>query len=178
MTTSDFERGPLADVDAESGGDDRWTLVFIRDLHHPPEKVWGALVEPEQLRQWSPYTADRSLDRAGDVTLTMLDGEKSEDLPGAVQRAEPPTLLEYTLGGDLLRWELAPTDGGTRLTLRHTVQDRTWMPKVAAGWHLCLVVAERLLDGRPIGPIVGEDAYSYGWQELHDAYGQLLDRRH
>jgi hypothetical protein len=91
-----------------------------------------------------------------------------------VSRAEPPTLLEYTWGTDLLRWELAAIGSGTRLTLRHTVADRTWVPKVAAGWHLCLVVAERLLDGEPIEPIRGEDARNYGWDELNDAYAEKL----
>jgi uncharacterized protein YndB with AHSA1/START domain len=70
-------------------------------------------------------------------------------------RAEPPALLEYTWGTDLLRWKLAAIDSGTRLTLRHRVEDREWAPKVAAGWHLCLAVAEHLLDGQPIGPIRG-----------------------
>jgi hypothetical protein len=96
------------------------------------------------------------------------------DLPASVRRAEPPTLLEYTWGKDLLRWELAVTDAGTRLTLRHTVEDRDWLPKVAAGWHLCLVVAEHLLDGAPIGAIRGEDAKNYGWEGLHDAYAEKL----
>ena len=48
------------------------------------------------------------------------------------------------------------------------------VPKVAAGWHICLVVAERLLDGHPIGPIVGENAMRFGWQALHDAYAERL----
>jgi hypothetical protein len=44
------------------------------------------------------------------------------------------------------------------------------MPRTAAGWHLCLIVAERLLDGHPIGPITGEEAKKYGWDAIHDAY--------
>jgi hypothetical protein len=48
------------------------------------------------------------------------------------------------------------------------------VPKVAAGWHICLVVAEHLLDGRPIGPIRGADARNYGWDELHRAYAERL----
>jgi hypothetical protein len=65
-------------------------------------------------------------------------------------------------------------DAGTRLSLRHTVRDQSWLPKVAAGWQLCLVVAEHLLDGQPIDPIRGEDAMNYGRQELHDAYEEAL----
>jgi uncharacterized protein YndB with AHSA1/START domain len=33
---------------------DRWTLVLVRDLHHPPAKVWKALTDPEHLREWAP----------------------------------------------------------------------------------------------------------------------------
>lgn len=173
MKRSVFEPGPLAAVQAQPAGS-RWTLVFVRDLRHPPEKVWVALTDPAQLREWSPYTADRDLSSPGDATLTMIDSDTTEDLSAMVTHAEPPTLLEYTLGDDLLRWELAPNGSGTRLTLRHTVQDQGWLPKVAAGWHLCLVVVEALLDGEPIGPIRGQDALNYGWQELHDAYAENL----
>ena len=146
MNRTTFEPGPLAHIECRPSGD-RWTLVFVRDLRHPPEKVWAALTDPAQLREWSPFIADRDLGRPGGATLTMIDGEHAEDLPATVTRAEPPTLLEYTWGKDLLRWELAPKERGTRLTLQHTIEDRDWVPKVAAGWHICLVVAERLLDG-------------------------------
>ncbi|MGI8803668.1 MAG: hypothetical protein ACR2KV_16130 [Solirubrobacteraceae bacterium] len=52
--------------------------------------------------------------------------------------------------------------------------DRAAAAKTAAGWHLCLVVAERLLAGRPIPPIRGEDARSHGWEELDAAYRGAL----
>jgi uncharacterized protein YndB with AHSA1/START domain len=173
MTFDSFEPGPPAEVECHAAGD-RWTLTFVRDLRHPPDRVWAALTEPDQLRDWAPFVADRDLGRPGEATLTMIDGDVAEDLPAAVTRAEPPTLLEYSWGDDLLRWELAPTPRGTRLTLRHTVEDRDMAPKVAAGWHLCLVVAERLLDGQPIGPIRGEDARNYGWDDLREAYAKAL----
>lgn len=173
MNRATFEPGALAEVDGRAS-DDRWTLIFIRDLRHPPEKVWAALTEPAQLRQWAPFTTDRNLSRLGDATLSVIDSDTSYDLPASVTRAEPPTLLEYTWGTDLLRWELAAIEPGTRLTLRHTVADKNWVPKVAAGWHLCLVVAEHLLAGQPIDPIRGADARNYGWDELHDAYAAKL----
>jgi uncharacterized protein YndB with AHSA1/START domain len=173
MNRTTFELGPLAHVETRPSGG-RWTLVFVRDLHHPPDKVWAALTDPTQLREWAPFTTDRDLGRPGEATLTMIDGEVAEDLPATVARAEPPTLLEYTWGQDLLRWELAPTERGTRLTLQHTIQDLDWVPKVAAGWHICLVVAELLLDGTPFGPVRGEDARNYGWDDLNQAYAQTL----
>jgi uncharacterized protein YndB with AHSA1/START domain len=168
-----FDAGPLAHVECHASGD-RWTLTFVRDLHQPPEKVWRALTEPAHLREWSPYTADRDLGSPGTATLTMIDGEHRVDLPAEVLRAERPTLLEYSWGTDLVRWELDPVADGTRLTLRHTLADRDWAAKVAAGWHICLAVADRLLDGHPVGPIVGENARNYGWDGLSDAYAKRL----
>lgn len=173
MDRSTYQPSPLADASYEPAGD-RWTLVFVRDLRHPPEKVWVALTNPAQIGQWAPYTADRDLSGTGEVTLTMIDGGVAQDIAANVTRAEAPKLLEYSWGSDLLRWELTPTGTGTRLTLRHTLQDRDFVPKVAAGWHLCLDVAEHLLDGEPIGPIRGEDARNYGWDELHESYSKEL----
>jgi uncharacterized protein YndB with AHSA1/START domain len=192
MTAHPFEPGPLVDdVRCEPTGD-RWTLIFVRDLRHPPTKVWAALTEPGQLARWAPYTADRDLGATGAATLTMLDAESATDagsatdaesgtdggaavpMPTEVLRAEPPTLLEYGWGGDVLRWELNPTGDGTRLTLRHTVTDRDAVPMMAAGWHICLAVAQRLLEGDPVDPIRGDVALDHGWIELRDGYRDRL----
>jgi hypothetical protein len=104
----------------------------------------------------------------------MIDGETAVPLETTVVRAEPPSLLEYRFGPDILVWELAANGDGTRLTLRHTVADREWLPKVAAGWHLCLLVAGRLLDGDPIPVIRGNAAYGYGFDDLQDGYSREL----
>jgi uncharacterized protein YndB with AHSA1/START domain len=152
----------------------RPTLVFVRYFQHPPARVWAALTDPELLRQWAPFEASRDLATPGPATLRMTDGHDTEEFAANVTRVEPPSLLEYTWGDDLLQWELAPDGTGTRLTLRHTVDNSEWVPRTAAGWHLCLVVADRLLDGTPIGPIVGREAKKYGWEGLHDAYAKKL----
>jgi uncharacterized protein YndB with AHSA1/START domain len=151
-----------------------WVLVLERRLRHAPEKVWAALTEPGQLERWAPFTAGRSLAEPGELTLTMVDGETRVDLPATVTKTDPPRLLEYRWGDDLLRWELERTADGTRLTLRHQVGGREDLARAAAGWHLCLDVAEHLLDGDPIPPIRGHEAMQHGWQDLHDRYAAAL----
>lgn len=173
MKRDDYRPSPLGPVTAENDGA-AWTLVFHREFRQPRKAVWSALTDPGQLDQWAPWAADRHLDETGPVTLTMIDGETRQDMPCTVVTADAPHLLEYTVGTDLLRWELEPAGSGTRLTLRHTVADADWLPKVAAGWHICLDVAEHLLDGDPVGVIRGRDAMNHGWQELADAYEQQL----
>ena len=63
---------------------------------------------------------------------------------------------------------------GTRLTPQHSVGGRDWVPKAAAGWHLCLLVAERFLDGHPVDPIRGRAALDRGWASLNEAYAAQL----
>ena len=168
MTTA-FDPGPPAGASVAADGG-QWTLIFVRELPHPPEKVWAALTDPARLDQWAPFEAARDLSRTGPTTLTMQDGPDRTDLPATVLRADAPTLLEYTWGEDLLRWELTGTDGGTRLTLRHTLAEHDVAPMVAAGWHLCVAVLDRLLAGAPVGVIRGREATAYGWEELRAAY--------
>ena len=169
-----FDAGPLAAVSSEEHADGTWTVTFVRELSHPRERVWTALVRVDEVPKWAPFEPDRDLDTTGPATLTMVDGNVRESMSSEVRAADPPTHLEYTWGDDLLVWDLAPTATGTQLTLRHTVQGTDWMPKVAAGWHLCLVVADRVLAGDPVPPIFGGDAMNYGWQDLHDEYATRL----
>jgi uncharacterized protein YndB with AHSA1/START domain len=44
---------------------EKWTLIIVRELRHPPEKVWQALTDPAHLREWAPFDADGSLGTAG-----------------------------------------------------------------------------------------------------------------
>ena len=157
---TDYQPSAIAEVscDASHG---RSTLVFVRELRHVPEAVWATLTRPEELGQWAPFTPDRDLAVTGSATLTMLSASDGGPFEVDVRRAEPYEHLEYTWGDDLLVWHLAPHNGGTRLTLRHMLADPSFLAIVAAGWHVCLDVAEALLDGEPIGPIVAEDAMTY-----------------
>jgi uncharacterized protein YndB with AHSA1/START domain len=147
----------------------KWTLVFVRELKHPPHKVWTALTNPNSLREWAPFDPDRNLGSTGPAQLTMA-GPEPEQLASVVRRADEPVLLEYTWGGDVLRWQLEEIATGTRLTLYHTLEDRSWLSKVTAGWHICIDVLERVLDGRPVGRVVGDDARRVGWERLNADY--------
>lgn len=174
MTTPDFDPGPLALVESRRDGD-RITLVFVRDLDHPPEAVWRSLTDPEALRAWAPFVPDRDLGAEGPVVLQMIDGMSDDAFASAVRIAVAPEILEYTWADGVVRWELASVGGATRLTLLHTVDDADLLPKLAAGWHLCLAVADQRLHGRDTPAIRGDQAMAYGWDELHDAYQRRLD---
>jgi uncharacterized protein YndB with AHSA1/START domain len=151
---------------------EKWTLILVRELRHSPEKVWQALTEPAHLREWAPFDADRNLGVAGTtVKLTTVGAPTPQVSETRVKRADAPRVLEYNWGGQDIRWELEAYDGGTRLTLWHNIE-RPFITMGAAGWHICFDVLDSLLNGTPIGRIVGREAMKFGWQRLKAEYAR------
>jgi len=150
-----------------------WTLVLTKNFRHSPDKVWDALTDPAQLREWAPFDADGNMGAKGNtVMLTTVGAPAPHVTETTVTRADKPELLEYKWGGFDMRWKLEPISDGTRLTLWTNI-DRRFMAMGAAGWHICLDVLDHLLDGDPIGRIVGPDAIKFGsWQKLNAEYSQ------
>jgi len=151
---------------------DNWTLVLVRELRHSPAKVWQALTDPEQLREWAPYDADRNLASGGTVMLSTVGAPKAYVTETHIKRADAPKSLEFNWGGKDIRWELEPLGAGTRLTLWHNI-GRGYIAMGAAGWHICFDVLDRYLAGHPIGRLVGPEAMTFdGWQRLNAEYGK------
>src|SRR5258708_11823623 len=162
--------GPARGAQVRKDGE-KWTLVLVRELRHPPEKVWQALTDPAQLREWAPFDADRNLGTIGPVKLSTVRAPAPLVSETSVKRAEAPRLLEYSWGENDIRWELEPLANGTRLTLWHNI-GRRFVSMGAAGWHICFDVLDRFLAGHPIGRIVGGDAMKFEWQRLNAEYAK------
>jgi uncharacterized protein YndB with AHSA1/START domain len=153
---------------------DTWTLVLVRDLRHPPARVWQALTDPEQLRQWAPFDSDANLATPGvTAKLNTVGAPQPFVSETKVKRAEPNKLLEFEWGGGNTRWELEATaSGGTRLTLWANIA-KNFISMGAAGWHICLDVLERHLGGAPIGRMAGMEVMKFpGWQRLNAEYAK------
>jgi uncharacterized protein YndB with AHSA1/START domain len=161
-----YEPGPANLARVLKDGEQKWTLVLVRELRHSPEKVWDALIDPAQLREWAPFVTDGSLDAVGTVNLTWVGTPKP--IETKVTRVEALRALEY---GDM-SWELEASGRGTRLTLWAKI-DRRFVSMGAAGWHISFDVLDRLLSGTPIGRIAGGDATKLaGWKRLNAEYAK------
>ena len=166
-----YAPGPASGAEIRKDGE-KWTLIVVRELRHPPAKVWQALTDPAHLSQWAPFEADRNLAAVGPVKLSTVGTPTPQVSQTTVKLAEAPRLLEYSWGGGDLRWELEPVGSGTRLTLWHNIT-RRYISWGAAGWHICFDVLERLLTGEPIGRIAGPEAMKFeGWQRLSAEYAK------
>lgn len=151
---------------------DTLRLRYERRLAHPPATVWRALTESSRLRHWFPadiigqraagatvqlsfwpegaQESMEALEEAGVDTTTM---DPDEVLPGLIRAFDPPRLFELVWGNpdgeaDVLRFELEPYEGGTRLVFT------TWPGEpgplghagTGAGWHACLDALESQMD--------------------------------
>ena len=169
MSAEPYMPGAAFGAEIQKEGE-KWTLVLVRELRHAPAKVWKALTDPEQLREWAPFDADRNLGAVGTAKLSTVGTPLVSET--RVTRADPPRVLEYSWGGQDMRWQLEPTSGGTRLTLWHNI-DRNYIAMGAAGWHICFDVLDRLLGDQPIGRIAGPENMKFaGWQRLYAEYAR------
>ncbi len=161
---------PAFGARVEKTSEEKWTLILVRELSHPPEKVWKALTEPEHLHEWAPFDADGSLGTVGNtVKITWAGTEHTFET--RVTRADAPRLLEFAD----IRWELVPSGSGTRLTLWHSI-DRRFIAWGAAGWHIAIDVLAQLLGGVVIGRLAGAAAREFdGWQRLVGEYKRQFD---
>ena len=156
---STYTPGPLqASIEKHEGG--KWTLILERELRQEPAKVWAALTDPAQLREWAPFETDAPMAAEGTVNLTWSGTQ--QQVATRITRAEAPRVLEY---GDM-RWELEPNGAGTRLKLWHSI-DRRYIAMGTAGWHVSLDVLDGMLGGAPVNR--GE-AMKSGWQKLFAEY--------
>ena len=169
-----YAPGPAGGAQVRKDGE-KWTLILVRELRHPPERVWQALTDPAHLREWAPFDADRSLGTAGNtVKLTTVGAPSPHVTETTVTRPDAQRLREYNWGDKEMRLELEISGGGggTRLTLWTSIP-RAFISMGAAGWHVCFDVLERVLAGTPIGRIVGGDAMKFGgWQRLNAEYAK------
>ncbi|GAA1700598.1 SRPBCC family protein [Kribbella yunnanensis] len=143
----------------------RSVLRMERQLRHPPEKVWRALTDPAELIHWFPASVQLE-PRIGSRVEYQMDGEPGGD--GQVLEFDPARVFAITWSGEVLRWELLPTDDGCLLVLTHTFDDHFGAASFASGWTLCLDALDQRLLGKPtdIAPDTGE---------LHDRFLELLN---
>ena len=131
---------------------DAVTLRYERNLATTIDDAWLAITDAERLAQWFMPTTiepgEGGAVRSNDATQGHTEGH--------VTVWEPPTTLAYTWqwhgpdGSEAeppteVRWELSPTDGGTRLVFSHTrlIVTRDEVVNYGSGWHAFL---DKLVD--------------------------------
>jgi uncharacterized protein YndB with AHSA1/START domain len=149
--------------DLEQAGD-LWRLRFRRELAHPPERVWRAVTEPGHLDAWFPQRIVGDWVAGAPLTFESRSGE-FPSFDGEVLAWQPPSLLEFRWGTDVIRFEIVPNPRGCTFVLTDTFGELGKAARDAAGWHVCLDSLASHLDGAAAPWPPGEQ-----WSEVHPGY--------
>jgi hypothetical protein len=138
--------------------DGRPALRFERRLEHSIDRVWRAVTEPDELRQWF----------VSEVPWTPVAGEVFEagGETGRITALDPPHLIAWTWGVERYSFELAPQGDGCRLVFTHVFNPDLgpdWQH--AAGWETYL----NRLDAHLAGGFLSE-------LDAHANIDELLER--
>ena len=148
--------------------DGRWQLRFTRRLARPPDEVWRALTEPEDLAAWFPTTIEG--ERRTGAALRFRSREGDPTIEGQMIRYDPPSVLELRWGDDeTLHFELQPDGDGTLLTFIDTFDQLGKAARDGAGWHVCLDALAYHLAGQ-----VPPWTQQQHWRDVHAAYLERL----
>lgn len=138
---------------------------YRRRLGHSRDAVWQALTNDEHLTAWFPTTIDGERAPGAALRFRFTDVDVPP-LTGTVRSFDPPSILEFTWGDDILRFELEPDgEGQTVLTLTVTMAAFGKAARDAAGWHICLEnLAANLAGHRE------DDEHGDRWREVNKVY--------
>jgi uncharacterized protein YndB with AHSA1/START domain len=143
-----------------------------RHLADPPDVVWRALTEREQLRAWFPCDVIVSGGRwevGAAITFPFRSEVMDLTLTGEVLEVDEPSVLAFTWGEDTLRFELSPEGDGTRLVLIDELPADA-AARNAAGWEQCL---DRLQGLEP-----ASDSWQPRFEHYAAAFEQTLGTQH
>jgi uncharacterized protein YndB with AHSA1/START domain len=143
----------------------RPAVLLERHLSDPPDVVWRALTEREQLRSWFPCDVILSGGRwevGAAITFPFPPEVMDRTLTGEVLEVDEPNVLAYTWGEDTLRFELSAEGDGTRLVLIDELPAGA-AARNAAGWETCL---DRLEGIEPAPD---------GWQPRFEHYAAAFE---
>ncbi len=138
---------------------DETSIVFERKLNHSPERVWHALTDANELRQW--FMADAVIEGQAGGKINMMTGISRFHWSGTILTWEPFRVFEYEAhiaphehlpGGEnaVVRWELEEKDGGTLVRVSHRRLSRRTALGFVPGMHAYLDRLEAQLNGLPL----------------------------
>jgi uncharacterized protein YndB with AHSA1/START domain len=135
------------------------TLAFRRFLPHAPERVWKALTDPDDLRQW--FLTEAEVDHRIGGKIDFVTTSSRIHGTGRILAWEPFQLYEYEWNVEpnsllpdgertVVRWELTPSKGGTLLSLTHRNLTARTARIYHGGMGSFLNRLAALLDGTPL----------------------------
>lgn len=134
--------------------DGKPVLRFERSLPHPPEKVWHAVTDPDEMAHWFPAAVRTELRVGAGMRFDFGEGDDGTYADGEILELDPPRVYAFRWTEEHFRLELVPQDPGCLLVFTvtlsgtGTVGDLPSVARNAPGWDACLDALTARLDER------------------------------
>jgi uncharacterized protein YndB with AHSA1/START domain len=136
------------------------TIVFKRLIRHSPDRIWEAITNPEDLKQWLFCSSAKIEGRTGG-SVEMVAGPAQFHVTGRVLAWDPPRVYEHEWKVNpreempkgenaVFRYELEPRGEQTLLTVTYRRLTAQTARGFAPGGHVLLDRLEAQLDGAPM----------------------------
>jgi uncharacterized protein YndB with AHSA1/START domain len=133
-------------------------IQITKRIDAPPDRVFRALTDADELPRWFPSSAESDPRSGGDYVLRFEFDDESQNhtYAGQYEQVTPGERVRYpwngAFGATTVEFTLRPADGGTELVLVHS----GWSDEAAEtremhdqGWRVFLDNLEGYVTGRP-----------------------------
>jgi len=141
-------------------------IEIERSYAFPVSRVWDAITTAEGISAWMKYETTLERRIGGRI---FVDFKSEGNLEGVVCEWAPERLFAYTWGLSVVRWELEPCEGGTRLRFTNSHVTPDILMGFSAGWHAFIDHLGPYLAGTTV-----EDRYDDLVKTYEDRYSQLV----
>lgn len=152
------------------GSADSYRIEVQRNLNHPIDAVWDALINPDSIAQWFAIAKVEPRE-GGRIELSF----GKTIVTGVIKTFMPPNAFAYTWvqegeAPSLVNFDLIPIGTSeTLLTVMQTAMSALDAPDVAAGWHTMM---DRFTTFLSTGGHAPQDKAA--WQEIYATYKQMV----
>jgi uncharacterized protein YndB with AHSA1/START domain len=112
-------------------------VTFTRRIPFSPQRVWRALTEPRHLAAWFPTTIEGERTPGARLRFCFREDE-APPFDGEMVAFDPPSLMEFRWGDEVLRFEVRPDGAGSVVRFIATFEELGKAARDGAGWHTCL----------------------------------------
>ena len=140
---------------------DGHTLRFVRVVNHPPQRVWRAITDRNELEAWMRFAVPLFDARVGGRVHFFGEDEKtSPGIDGRIFIFDPPRTLAYSFYDPRIpehaeigertwgvRWDLEPHGDGCQITFIQRYLPAAVLWGVGEGWHWFLDQLVAYFDG-------------------------------
>ena len=130
--------------------------VYEIEIAATPERIWDAITDPQQTRQYF-YGALSKSDWTVGSPWTSESEEGEVYLDGEILEIDPPRRLVHTLrvvqdpiaaaeAPSTVEWQITPMGDRCRLTMTHTGRGPATIEYTSGGWNTILGGLKQLLE--------------------------------